>query len=138
MACGDGLSGQATGQNAQDLEGLQEDLAYYAEAMADFGESRRDFALMVDSALLEVESLANQMNELDSATGLGGTAADRLQESRYALSNAESAIAELVVQRDAVIGDVLDNIKNDIMLLLPQADVQADSGPQSNDEIKTT
>ena len=56
MACGDGLSGQATGQNAQDLEGLQEDLAYYAEAMADFGESRRDFALMVDSALLEVES----------------------------------------------------------------------------------
>ena len=135
MACGDGLSGQATGQNAQDLEGLQEDLAYYAEAMADFGESRRDFALMVDSALLEVESLANQMNELDSATGLGGTAADRLQESRYALSNAESAIAELVVQRDAVIGDVLDNIKNDIMLLLPQADGQAGPGPQSNDDM---
>ena len=48
MACGDGLSGSATGRNVADMEHLEDQLSIFSTNMATFNEENNNLAALLE------------------------------------------------------------------------------------------
>ena len=123
--CGGGLSGSATGQNASDTEALQERLLYVADVLNEINGYHNEFEDLANESLVSADDLVAQIDELiDMGDQVDPSTLEELIENREELTSDMGfieVIQNLKVERDAVMGEVLESFKSDIEYYMAQS-----------------
>ena len=119
MACGDGLSGRATGDNVADMERLEDQLSLVSENMAALNEENSGLMELIEDNRAYSDDLAIWAEELSDTTSeeIQGSLSDgraQLERDRASIQIASDA-------SNRIVSELLDIIGSDIEYLLMQS-----------------
>ena len=130
VGCGDGLSGSAIGRNVSDMESLQEGLSEYAEGLTQINSYHNEFEVLADESLVYADDLVAEIDELIDTAGPDSLfTLNELREISGQVADdggIKEAIQSLKVDRDAVMGEVLESIKSDIEYFMTRSSEEPD------------
>jgi len=113
MACGDGLSGSATGRNAVDMEHLEDELSLVSENMAALNEENSGLMELIEANRAYSDDLVIRAEELSDTTG------EEIQDS---LLRDRASIQIASDESNRIVSELLELIKSDLEYLLMQSD----------------
>ena len=125
MACGDGLTGSATGRNAADMDHLGDQLSIFSTNMAEFNEENNRLMGLIAANGEYASELAIRIEEL--AITANEETQDRLSEEWSQLEGSQVSIQGAFDDNDLIVGDLLEIILSDLEYLLTQSDEEVDS-----------
>ena len=119
LACGDGLSGSAIGQNATRTEALQQELTDMSEDLASLNAYYNDLEFEVEQTLVITRDLIDLSEDLSSqASNNDPGASTTLDDSRHTLWRIENSLIDVIEERERIIGELLGLITADITNVL--------------------
>ena len=121
VACGDGLSGSATGRNVSDIENLEAQLSRFSEDMAIFNDLSAEITGLMAEAGEYSGEWAGRIEELSLAVSEEIIRA-RLVELRSDLEEIQISLQGAFDESDQTVGELLEIMKSDIEYLLVQSD----------------